>query len=119
MLRLVPGTYKGGHQWIEQSSTSQTMVQADHCANYNTFSHDPDGRLAYLASLFWGPEYVPPFPCQVFIGLPEPPRYGPPAAYQRQCLPAGWVPTPPPRPTPQPPYLDPLLYFDPELFDGL
>ena len=91
----------------------------DRCANYNAFGHDPDGRLAYLANMFWGPQYVPSFPSQVFTGPPEPPRYGPPAAYQRPCLPAGWLPNPPLGPTPQPPYLDPLAYFDPELFDGL
>ena len=91
----------------------------DRGANYNAFGRDPDGQLAHLANVFWGPQYVPPFPSQVFAGPPEPPRYGPPAAYQRRCLPAGWLPNPPPGPTPQPPYLDPPPYFDPELFDGL
>ena len=95
------------------------MVHIDRCANYSAFGYDPDGRVAYLAMFFWGPEYVPAFPSKVFGGPPEPPRYGPPAAYQRRSLPFGWVPTPPPGPATEPPYIDPPLYFDPGLFNGL
>jgi hypothetical protein len=95
------------------------MPKVDRCAYYNTFGRDPDGQLAYLAMVFWGPDYVPPFPSQVFGGPPEPPRYGAPAAYQLRCLPSGWVPNTPPGPPTQPPYLDPPPYFDHELFSGL
>jgi hypothetical protein len=95
------------------------MVYTDKGANYNVFGYDPDGRLAYLAMVLWGPKYVPSIPSHVFGGPPEPPCYGPPAYYQVHCLPPGWVPTPPPGLTPQSPYLDPPAYFDPELFDAL
>jgi hypothetical protein len=95
------------------------MAKFDTGANYNMFGHDPKGRLAYLAVLFWGPDYVPPFPSQVFARPPEPPRYGPPAAYQHHCLPPGLAPTPPPGTPPQPLYLDPPPYFDHGLFDAL
>ena len=95
------------------------MSNIDRCANYNAFGHDPDGLLAYVAMALWGPNYVPPFPSKVFGGPPEPPRYGPPAAYQRHCLPPGWTPTPPPGPAVQPLYLDLPAYFDAEMFDAL
>jgi hypothetical protein len=103
---------------LEHSLSPRMSSFVDRGADYNAFGRDPDGRLAYLAAAFWGPSYVPPFPSQVFGGPPEPPRYGPPAAYQHRCLPPSWAPSPPPGPPPQPPYLDPPPYFDAGLFDA-
>lgn len=69
----------------------------DSCADYNAFGRDPDGRLAFLAAFFWGPDYVPDHTIQQFVGPPEPPRFGPPAKYQIPCLPPGWKPRPLPK----------------------
>lgn len=68
----------------------------DRGADYNAFGRDPEGRLAFLAAFFWGPAYVPQYTIQQFAGPPEPPRFGPPAPYQRACLPEGWKPHAPP-----------------------
>lgn len=73
----------------------------------------------YVAMALWGPDYVPPFPSKVYVGALEPPRYGPPAAYQVCCLPPGWIQNPPPGPATQPMYLRPPSGFDASLFDGL
>ncbi|RDB23628.1 hypothetical protein Hypma_009521 [Hypsizygus marmoreus] len=96
----------------------------DRCANYNAFGRDPNGRVAYLASFFYGPDYVPAITLQQFGGPPEPPRYGPPARYQLACLPPGFQPRRPPNfldpedpdGVPEPPYLDGPEVFDPRLF---
>ncbi|RDB29818.1 hypothetical protein Hypma_014049 [Hypsizygus marmoreus] len=101
----------------------QSQVR-DRGANYNAFGWDPNGRLAYLASFFYGPAYVPTITLQQFAGPAEPPRYGPPARYQLSCLPAGFQPRRPPNfldpqdpdEIPQPPYLDPPNVFDPQIF---
>jgi hypothetical protein len=94
----------------------------DCCANYNAFGYDPDGRVAWLSALLFGPDWIPPFPSQQFVGLPEPPRYGPPAYYQRGCLPNGFIPNLPPDyfdcPS-TPPYLDPPSPWNPSLFDAI
>lgn len=64
----------------------------DHGSNYNTFGYDPDGRVAYLAALSYGPHWVPRFTPKQFGGPPAPPRFGPPAPYQKDCLPPGFKP---------------------------
>lgn len=93
------------------------IKRRDHCANYNAFGYDPNGRYAYLSSLFFGPHFVPASPPQVFVGRLEPPRFGPPAAYQIPCLPPGFQPRAPPYLyggiPPMPPYLDPPEVFKP------
>jgi hypothetical protein len=111
-------------------STQLHLMQSqpkDTCADYNVFGRDPDGRIAFLAALFFGPNWVPLCPHQQFSGPPEPPRYGPPAQYQLQCLPKGFVAAPPPnyfssRPSlpfrPSSP-LSPPAGFDISCFDAL
>jgi hypothetical protein len=64
----------------------------DHGSNYNAFGYDPDGRVAYLTALFYGPDWVPQITLKQFGGLPAPPRFGPPAPYQKHCLPPGFRP---------------------------
>ena len=96
---------------------------ADRGANYNAFGYDPNGAIAYFATFFFGPEWVPSYAPQQFGGPPEPPRYGPPARYQIPCLPDNFIPTPPPNfggyPPTCPPYLDPPADFHPSLFGAL
>jgi hypothetical protein len=91
----------------------------DRCANYNAFGYDPDGSIAGISAMLFGPEWIPPFPLQQFVGLPEPPRYGAPAYYQRNCLPEGFTPNLPLDIYPSPPYLDPPTPWDPSLFDAI
>ena len=62
----------------------------DHGSNYNAFGYDPDGRVAYLVALFY--DWVPQVTPKQFGGPPAPPRFGPPAPYQRGCLPPGFKP---------------------------
>lgn len=69
-------------------------VVRDRCSDYNAFGRDPEGLIAYIAALLWGRDYVPAYPVQQFVGAIEPPKYGPPAPYQIDCLPPGWKPTP-------------------------
>ncbi|KAF8056932.1 hypothetical protein FPV67DRAFT_1451746 [Lyophyllum atratum] len=76
-----------------QAAIRNPSLFPDRGANYNAFGRDPDGRMAYLAACLWGSDYVPPHTVQQFVGAPEPPRYGPPAPYQRCHLPPGWTPT--------------------------
>jgi hypothetical protein len=64
----------------------------DHGSNYNAFGYDPDGRITYLAALFYGPGWVPRTTPKQFGGPPAPPRFGPPAQYQKRCLPPGFKP---------------------------
>jgi hypothetical protein len=99
----------------------QAAMPRDTCANYNAFGRDPDGWIAHLAAWFFGPEWIPPFPAQIFAGPPEPPRYGPSAEYQLRSLPWGFTPTPPPQyyGPPTAPYIDPPPYFHPSLFNAL
>lgn len=97
----------------------------DRCANYNALGRDPDGRLTYLAALFWGRSFVPQCSTQQFVGPPEPPRFGPPAPYQVACLPPGWKPQDPPDfygagDAFGPLFLDPPTgIFDPNIFAAL
>jgi hypothetical protein len=93
----------------------------DNGANYNAFGRDPNGLIAYLAAFLFGPDWVPSFPAQVFAGPSQPPRFGPPARYQLGCLPAGFIPRPPPNffGPPHKPYLQPPSPFDVELFDAV
>jgi len=94
----------------------------DSCADYNAFGYDPDGRIAWVSATLFGPDWIPPYPLQQFVGLLEPPRYGPPARYQRSCLPEGFTPNPPPDfygYQPSPPYIDPPTPWDPSLFDAI
>lgn len=100
------------------------MRGRDRCANYNAFGHDPNGLYAYLASIFFGPDFIPATPPQVFVGRLEPPRFGPPATYQLPCLPPGFEPRAPPYSyggiPPMPPFIDPPENFDPkEIFAAL
>ncbi|RDB14923.1 hypothetical protein Hypma_016218 [Hypsizygus marmoreus] len=94
------------------------MPVQDRGANYNAFGYDPKGHKAYLSSLFYGPDWVPKFTPQQFGGRPEPPRYGPPARYQRAYLPEGWTPRPLPDlynvGEPFPPFFPPPNPYDPE-----
>ena len=64
----------------------------DHGSNYNAFGHDPDGKIAYLAALFYGPGWVPRVTPKQFEGPPALPRFGPPALYQESCLPPRFKP---------------------------
>lgn len=97
----------------------------DRGADYNAFGRDPDGRLAFLAAFFWGPDYVPQYTVQQFVGPPEPPRFGPPAPYQRAYLPNGWEPRAPPAfygldLAYHSEFLDPPAgYFNPQIFAAL
>lgn len=97
----------------------------DRGADYNAFGRDPHGRLAFLAAFFWGPTYVPQYTIQQFAGPPEPPRFGPPAPYQRACLPQGWEPRAPPNfygvdLASHSEYLEPPVgRFDPQIFAAL
>lgn len=61
-------------------------------ADYNAFGRDPYGWIAGLCALLFGPSYIPQVPNSQFVGLAEPPRYGPPAHYQLAHLPAGFIP---------------------------
>lgn len=97
-------------------------------ADYNAFGRDPDGRLAYLAAIFYGPLWVPRFTPQQFAGPPAPPRYGPPAQYQLQSLPEGFTPNIPLHfPNARyvftsidtDSYLDPPAIFDHTVFNAL
>ncbi|KAG6810628.1 hypothetical protein H0H92_011062 [Tricholoma furcatifolium] len=65
-------------------------------ADYNAFGFDPYGRIAYIAAELYGSDYVPSNTVRRFIGDVQPPRYGPPAPYQRHVLPPGWTPKPSP-----------------------
>ncbi|RDB26748.1 hypothetical protein Hypma_005378 [Hypsizygus marmoreus] len=86
-------------------------------ADFNAFGYDPKGHKAYLASLFYGPDWVPDVPGQQFGGPPEPPRYGPPAKNQRACLPKGWAARAPADlyncGGPIPPFLPPPKVYNP------
>ena len=64
----------------------------DNGSNYNAFGYDPDGRIAYLVALFYGPGWRPRTIPKQFGGPPAPPRFGPPAPYQKHCLPRGFKP---------------------------
>lgn len=103
----------------------QRRRPTDTGADYNTFGRDPNGLIAYLCALFFGPLYVPLAPPTQFVGRALPPRYGPPARYQLACLPTGFIPQSPPN------YLDsfpelasmndeyflvPPAQFDPHMF---
>jgi hypothetical protein len=90
-------------------------------ANYNAFGRDPNRLIAYLAAFLFGPNWVPPFPAQVFAGPPQPPRFGQPAQYQLQSLPPDFIPNLPPNffGPPHRPYLKPPVPFDIELFDAI
>ncbi|KAG6809396.1 hypothetical protein H0H92_000406 [Tricholoma furcatifolium] len=65
-------------------------------ADYNAFGFDPYGRIAYIAAELYGSDYVPQHNVRRFIGDVQPPRYGPPAPYQRPVLPPDWTPQPSP-----------------------
>lgn len=97
----------------------------DRGADYNAFGRDPNGWLAFLAAFFWGPGFVPWYTVQQFVGRPEPPRFGPPAPYQRNHLPQGWEPRVPPNfygvdLANCSEYLDPPSgIFDPQIFAAL
>ena len=69
-----------------------TRNPRDHGSNYNAFGYDPDGRVAYLVALFYGPAWRPRATPKQFGGPPAPPRFGPPAPYQKTCLPHGFKP---------------------------
>ncbi|KAF8059027.1 hypothetical protein FPV67DRAFT_1454678 [Lyophyllum atratum] len=58
------------------SSSRNRSPALDRGANYNAFGRDPYGRIAYLAAWMWGPEYVPGYDVQQFVGVPEPPPLG-------------------------------------------
>jgi hypothetical protein len=64
----------------------------DDGANYNAFGFDPDGRIAYLVALFYGPDWLPQAMPKQFGGPPAPPHFGPSAHYQMGCLPPGFKP---------------------------
>lgn len=119
MARLLsPKAHRGRGSWPRRRPL-------DTCADYNAFGCDLDGRLAFLAAFFWGPAYVPHYTVQQFGGPPGPPRFGPPAPYQRAYLPVGWEPRPPPNfygldLSHHSDYLDPPSgIFDPRIFAAL
>jgi hypothetical protein len=99
----------------------------DTCANYNAFGRDPNGLIAYLAGICFGPRWVPPYTVQQFVGRLEPPRYGPPAPYQIPCLPEGFIPRSPPNIlgmtaeelNNEDSWIDPPSPFDPLMFEAL
>lgn len=78
-------------------------------SDYNVFGYDPQGFIAHLAALFYGPGWRPRVlgPRPFYVGAIQPPHYGPPALHQRPCLPENFTPCPPPHyyGTPNPPYL--------------
>lgn len=85
-------------------------------SDYNVFGYDPQGFIAHLAALFYGPSWRPRIlgPRPFYVGTIQPPRYGPPALHQRPCLPENFMPCPPPHyyGTPNPPYLPaPTEYY--------
>lgn len=96
-------------------------------ANYNALGRDPDGFMTWLVAFFYG-TWLPTSPAHRFVGLPQPPRYGPPASYQLACLPEGFRPNPPPRFHSYDPssasidgddFLEPPEKWTPELFAAL
>jgi hypothetical protein len=91
------------------------------CADYNAFGFDPDGFVAHVSAIFYGPQWRPTHVVQQFVGIIQPPRYGPPASYQVPLLPPGFQPRTPPEyyGTPHPPYISPPARFDPGWFAAL
>lgn len=87
-------------------------------SDYNVFGYDPEGFLAHLAALFYGPEWRPRIsgPRPYYTGVIQPPRYGPPAFHQRACLPEDFVVCLPPHyfGIPSPPYLSAPQNFHPD-----
>lgn len=115
----------------EHKNTARCLK--DHGPNYNAFSYNPDGWVAYLVALFYGPDWVSWVTPKQFGGPPAPPHFGPPAPYQEACLPPGFKP----RMHPdfykleaafmasenvalgeESDFLDSLQEFDPEIFDA-
>lgn len=85
------------------------MIDHRVSADYNIFGYDPDGFIAHLAALFYGPAWRPRFTGMrsFFVGMAQPPRYGPPAKHQLACLSKDFKACQPPHyhGTPCPPYL--------------
>lgn len=109
------------------TSTSRHR-RPDSGADYNAFGRDPQGRIAYLCALFFGPNYIPLVPASQFGGRVVPPRYGPPAHYQRACLPQDFVVQSPPNYDADLPdlarmdsswFLEPPKIFDPSAFNAV
>lgn len=92
-------------------------------ADFNIFGYDPHGRIAHLASLFYGPDWKPTTYGHIrrLPGSAQAPRYGYPAPHQAYSLPTTFQPTPAPRyyGSPYPPYLLPPNKFDPAVFAAL
>jgi hypothetical protein len=82
-------------------------------ADFNAFGYDPEGVLAHLASHLYGPSWKPNYTVRQFVGAAEAPRYGPPAPYQEEYLPADFRPRTPPLyyGRPAPPYIRPPTRF--------
>ncbi|KAG6909310.1 hypothetical protein DXG01_001109 [Tephrocybe rancida] len=105
----------------------------DHCQHYNAFGYDPNGRMASIAANLYGPDYAPDYDIKQFVGKPEPPKFGPPASFQKRSLPhltdGTWSPTPAPGAPKRSllagsgfefsDYLDPPALFVPSLYDAL
>lgn len=92
-------------------------------ADFNIFGYDPDGRVAHLASHFYGPDWKPNTYGHILRlhGSAQAPRYGYPAPHQALFLPTTFEPVPVPQyyGSPYPPYLTPPKKFDPHIFAAL
>jgi hypothetical protein len=70
------------------------MAHRGHPEDFNAFGYDPRGRVANIAGLTFGEHWRPDQQDIPHHDGPEvaPPRYGPPADYQRSHLPINFVP---------------------------
>lgn len=68
-------------------------------ADYNIFGYDPEGRMASLAAMFYGPAWQPVVQDNLLSFtdiVVAPPRYGAPCPQQLPALPQDFVPRLPP-----------------------
>ncbi|KAF8239807.1 hypothetical protein L208DRAFT_1374474 [Tricholoma matsutake] len=70
------------------------MAQQERPEDYNAFGYDPRGRVANMAGLMFGEDWRPDQQNIPRHHGPNvaPPRFGPPADYQRPHLPNNFVP---------------------------
>lgn len=92
-------------------------------ADFNIFGYDPEGRIADLASHFYGPDWRPTT-YEHILRLPgdaQAPRYGYPAPHQASSLPITFQPSLAPQyyGSPYPPFLPPPKKFNPAVFAAL
>lgn len=70
------------------------MAQREQPESFNAFGYDPRGRVANMAGLMFGENWRPDQQHIPRFNGPQvaPPRYGPPADYQRPYLPNNFAP---------------------------